>query len=54
MTAKQFAITAMLLAAGITYLFWLDSGCGDSLGGVMTWGGKVCVHDLPSSPEVHE
>ena len=31
-----------LLALGIGYIMWLDSGC--ALSGIMTWGGKVCFN----------
>lgn len=33
-----------LLAVGIIYVVWLDSGCG--LSGAMTLDGKVCVENL--------
>lgn len=37
----NFVILSLAL---VTYLFWLDSGC--TLGGAMTYSGKVCVEDL--------
>ena len=44
MHMKSLVVFLIVLAFGIAYLAWLDSGC--ELTGAMTWGGKVCVEDL--------
>lgn len=44
MTTKHYAAFAIILALGLGYIVWLDSGC--SLSGAMTWHGKVCVENL--------
>lgn len=42
---KYWIGAAVIVAFGIGYLLWIDSGCGP-LGGAMTWQGKVCFSDL--------
>ncbi len=44
---KYLILFTALLAVGIAYLTWLDSGC--ELNGVMTWHGKECVWDEPQN-----
>lgn len=34
-------IAIVMILLGMAYLIYLDYGC--EIGGVMTWGGKVCV-----------
>lgn len=39
---KNAVVFLILIALGIGYLVWLDSGC--KLSGVMTWHGKECIN----------
>ena len=44
MKYKIVCLVVLAVVAIVGFLTWLDAGC--SLGGAITWSGKVCVENL--------